>query len=176
MFLGEATGAFRSPLIRAVKNLEVVPRLELAPLSTEPFIHDAPDLWPLHAVQPQPLERAPLTRKVLPVGEDHHPRQPRCREGSTPVSYRTRTDYLHAGLSPVITNTAPHVTGNRHDGHYARHRLLRPNDESGDERKRVAKRGRAADPVPIFLASVLGGFGAAKAYGCGLMLIRRARR
>ena len=32
------------------------------------------------------------------------------------------------------------------------------------------------DQPARFLASVLGGFGAAKAYGCGLMLIRRARR
>jgi CRISPR system Cascade subunit CasE len=31
------------------------------------------------------------------------------------------------------------------------------------------------DEPTRFLASVLGGFGAAKAYGCGLMLIRRAR-
>jgi len=32
------------------------------------------------------------------------------------------------------------------------------------------------DEPARFLASVLGGFGAAKAFGCGLMLIRRARR
>jgi hypothetical protein len=64
MFLDEATGAFRSRLIRAMKNLEVIPRLELAPLSTEPFIHDAPDLWPVHAAQAQTLERAPLSRRA----------------------------------------------------------------------------------------------------------------
>jgi hypothetical protein len=67
MFLDEATGAFRSRLIRAMKNLEVIPRLELAPLSTEAFIHDAPDLWPVHAAQAQTLERASLSPKSFPV-------------------------------------------------------------------------------------------------------------
>jgi hypothetical protein len=42
------------------------PRLKLAPLSTEPFIHDAPDLWPVHAAQAQAPQRAGISRKVLP--------------------------------------------------------------------------------------------------------------
>ena len=42
------------------------PRLKLAPLSTEPFIHDAPDLRPTHATQAQVLERACFGCKVLP--------------------------------------------------------------------------------------------------------------
>jgi hypothetical protein len=33
---------------------------------TEPFIHNPTDLWRVHAVQPQALERAPLGREVVP--------------------------------------------------------------------------------------------------------------
>jgi hypothetical protein len=51
MFLDEATGAFRSHPIRAMKNLEVMPGSQLAPLSTEPFIHKAPNLRLVHAAQ-----------------------------------------------------------------------------------------------------------------------------
>src|SRR5580704_11127037 len=41
------------------------PRLKLAPLSTEPFIHDAPDRRPIHATQAQCS--SVRARRLMPV-------------------------------------------------------------------------------------------------------------
>jgi len=41
------------------------PRSNLLPPSNEPLLHHASDLGRVHAVQPQPLDRAPLARKVI---------------------------------------------------------------------------------------------------------------